>query len=167
MMKRRNLERRLACKSKSISYIKSPTSFSSRTNLSHQETLLKNTGLALYWAEGSKKVRHTVDLANSDPHMIAIFASFIRKIYQVEEKRLRVYLYCFEGSDTNELIKYWSKITHVPIEQFTKPYIKKRTSDLKNDKMPKGLIHLRYHDSRLHDLIIKDMELMINEMLGW
>ena len=48
---------------------------------------------------------------------------------------------------------YWHRITHIPVEQFTKPYIRKGNLNLSQRKLPYGLIHIRYNDKRLLELI--------------
>ena len=101
----------------------------------------------LYWAEGTKK-GDTVDFANSDPKMIKLFMRFLREICGVAESRIRVYLYAFDNQNIVALKRFWSKITHIPLAQFTKPYIRKTDGKTKNQKMPFGMIHIRYNDKR-------------------
>ncbi len=55
-----------------------------------------------------------------------------------------------------ELTNFWSKLTKIPIKQFTKPYIRE---DFKKEgirKMNYGLIHIRYADKKLL-ISIKDL----------
>lgn len=111
---------------------------------------LKAIGAMLYWGEGYKSVKGcSVDLANSDPEIILIFLKFLRKIYGVDEQRLRVLLYCYEDQDINELIRYWSEITKIPKNQFSKPYVRKDFNIDSKRKMKYGLVHIRYSDKKL------------------
>ncbi|MBU1045954.1 hypothetical protein KJ616_02430 [Patescibacteria group bacterium] len=107
----------------------------------------------LYWAEGAKpnaaKRSWTVDLANSDPRMIMLFLRFLRTICRVDKKRLRVFLYCYANQNIDSLKQYWHNITHIPLSQFTKPYVRKDFIQEKTGKMPHGLIHIRYNDKKL------------------
>lgn len=117
---------------------------------------MKGIGTMLYWCEGYKTEQSsTVDFANSDPHMIAVFVRFLRTVCGVNEARLRVYLYQYSNQDTDTLIRFWSRITGIPTTQFTKPYVRTGFREDKKDKMPHGLIHIRYHDKKLL-LLIKD-----------
>ena len=110
----------------------------------------------LYWAEGSKwEGGKIVDFANSDAAMIKVFLNFLRKICGVKESKLRVYLYCCANQNSKELINYWLKITSIPVKQFTKPYIRNDYKQNKIGKMKYGLIHIRYADKKLLDLIKK------------
>lgn len=98
-----------------------------------------------------------IDFANSDPNMVSLFLSFLREAYRIDEKKLRVYLYCYKDQKTNYLIKYWSRITKVPIKNFPKPYVR---DDFKQHgrKMQYGLVHIRYGDKKLLLEIMKSIE---------
>ncbi len=117
----------------------------------------------LYWGEGSKRAKYCVDLANSDPNIVILFTIFLRKIYRVDENKFRVLLYCYPPHDPGELIDYWSTLTHIPKSSFTKPYIRKK-SRLIHDKMPKGLVHIRYYDKRLLQLILREIKLLFEKL---
>ncbi|MEK6881506.1 MAG: hypothetical protein AABY22_17925, partial [Nanoarchaeota archaeon] len=45
------------------------------------------------------------DLANSNPNVISLFIKMLRQIYGVNEKRLRVYLYCYENQNPEDIIE--------------------------------------------------------------
>lgn len=140
-----------------IKFLKSPLSFTPKAILSQEEKILKTAGLMLYWGEGAKKNSHGIDFANSDPDMIVVFLKFLRTIYKIHESRLRVYLYSYNSLPTHKLIVYWSKLTKISPNQFTKPYIRSK-SELKHDKMQHGLIHIRYADIRLFNLIMDEIK---------
>lgn len=101
----------------------------------------------LYFGEGAKSGT-TVDFANSDPATLKIFINFLRKICRIDEKRLRLYLYCFSNQNPGELISFWSKTLDVRIRNFTKPYIRKVGENLRRT-MTRGVLHIRYSDKRL------------------
>jgi predicted DNA-binding protein YlxM (UPF0122 family) len=124
-------------------------------------------GTSLYWAEGFKgdETNKTVDFANSDPLMIQIFLNFLRSVYKPDEKKMRVYLYCYSDQNVTQLIGFWSKVTKISKAQFLKPYIR---TDFKVDgrKMKHGMIHVRYHDKKLL-LDIKSMIQSIMSKYAW
>ena len=110
---------------------------------------LKAIGVMLYWGEGYKSDKGSmVDFANSDPDMIIIFMGFLRDIYKVDESRLRILLYCYSNQDRESLINFWSKLTKIPSNQFSKPYVRKDFNN-KRREMKYGLIHIRYGDKKL------------------
>ena len=106
----------------------------------------------LYWGEGFKGNENskmgTLDFANSDPEMIAMYMKAFRDLYEFDEKKLRVLLYCYSNQNIPSLITFWSKLTNIPKEQFSKPYVK--TDSIVNARTMKyGLVHIRYNDKKL------------------
>jgi hypothetical protein len=153
--RKQEIKRRSARETNSFIYQRKPTSFKVKESLSPEEEILKTAGIMLYWAEGSKyKGESKIDFANSDPKMISLFMVFLRNICGVEETKLRVYTYCFVNQDINELLSFWSNLTNIPKEQFTKPYVRQEFKESKKDKMKYGLIHIRYNDKKLFLLIM-------------
>jgi transcriptional regulator len=68
--------------------------------LSERELLL--IGTALYWAEGYKRNRWTLQFSNSDPAMIKIAIKFFERVCKVPKKRN-------EGQRTNPSQHYFKK----------------------------------------------------------
>ena len=148
------IERRNRSEVRNLIYKNQKPSFKLKTSLSEEEKELKVSGAMLYWGEGSKwSGEKIVDFANSDIEMIKVFLNFLRIICGVKEKKLRVYLYCYANQNPQFLMKHWSKITNISIKQFTKPYVKKDYDKNKIGKMKYGLVHIRYADKKLLNLI--------------
>ncbi len=156
-MRRNGLVRRSFAEINKIRFKKKKPSFEKKVNLNSDEKELQAIGAMLYWGEGYKSDKGTgIDFANSDPEMISIFLKFLRNIYKLNENRLRILLYCYADQNVKELIYFWSKLTKIPIKQFTKPYVRK---DFRKDgirKMKHGLIHVRYSDKKLL-ISVKDL----------
>ncbi len=152
-MKKNGLSRRNSHESNIIKFNKKPLSFSVKENLLPEEKDLKLAGLMIYWAEGAKldlKGRNcTVDLANSNPIMIKVFLKFLREICRIDESKLRVFLYCYANQNIEEIKNFWHNITKVPLDQFSKPYIRNDFILEKSGKMKYGLAHIRYNDKKL------------------
>lgn len=70
---------------------------------------------ALYWGEGSKK---DFGLSNTDPDLIKVFINGLRKVFNVEEERLRISIRIFEDMDREECLNFWSKVVGVPKDKF-------------------------------------------------
>lgn len=96
------------------------------SKLSDRELLL--TGIAFYWAEGSKSFRNRrVEFCNSDPRMIKFLMLWLTKCLHVKLEDLR----CVVGinqmhKNREEIVKaYWSKVINIPLDQFRKTSFKK------------------------------------------
>ena len=151
-MARNGILRRTFKEANQICFANKPLTFSVKKRLSAKDRKLKMAGVLLYWAEGAKangKNGCTVDFANSNPEMVRIFVKFLRKICRVDEKKLRVYLYCYSDQDIENIKNYWYSLTNIPKSQFSKPYVKNDFLPEKSGKMKYGLVHIRYADKKL------------------
>jgi len=87
--------------------------------LSDRDLLI--AGLALYWGEGSKKTRR-VSFSNSDPKIIKFIIKILRKVFKIKKDRLSAYIGInrIHKDRVEEVEDYWSKITGISRNQFTK-----------------------------------------------
>ncbi len=151
-MRHHDLKRRTSREASATAFENKIASFSPRSIDKSSLSELRAILAMLYWGEGYKGTylyaEKTMDFANSDPTMIQVFINILRSLYQVDEKKFRVLLYCYSNQNVPDLIKFWSRLTKIPKVQFTKPYV--RTDSQKNVRAMKyGLIHVRYHDKKL------------------
>ncbi len=163
-MRRNNIQRRTPAETLKIKFAKSPLSYNQKHILTVPDEKLKIAGLMLYWGEGAKARYGIVDFANCDKKMVYIFLEMLRRIYRVDEKRLRLYLYCYNNQDVNKLIDYWTSKLNISKSQLTKPYVKNNFDITKTNKMPYGLIHVRYNDKRLQEQILKDIDIIASRI---
>jgi len=153
-MRKNGLKRRKSNESNLINFEKCKPSFRLRKINTENLRTLKAIGTMLYWGEGGKSEKaNIIDFANSDENMIILFLKFLRKICGVDENKLRIYAYLYSNQNINKNINFWSKITRIKKSQFTKPYIRNDFDENKKDKMPHGLIHIRYADKKLLRII--------------
>lgn len=109
----------------------------------------------LYLAEGSKTARGSLMFGNSDPSVVKIFFALLRECYKIDEFKFRCTVQCRSGQNTLDLEKFWSGVTEVPLKQFYKARIDKRTIG-KVLKKPdyKGVCRIDYFSSAV-DLELK------------
>ena len=158
-MRKHNIVRRTPAASNKLGFAKKPPTFKLKKVLNKNDKQLKLIGVAIYWAEGYKSEKAVcVDLANSDPDMIRVFMKFLRNVCGIDEKKLRVLLYCHDQQKIPELIAYWSRLTKISPKFFTKPYVPKRSSSSNHREMSYGLIHVRYYDKKLLQLLLSWIE---------
>ena len=153
LMRQHDIPRRKGSEQNFATYKIKPQ-FVPKRDLSDQEQRLRVAGTMLYLAEGAKRGT-TVDFTNSDPRLVVLFLTFLRKICGVAEERLRVHLYAYADQDVEQLKRFWSSITNIPIQQFIKPYVRALTPNVSRRKMSAGLVHICYSDGRLLQLIFK------------
>ena len=151
-LRRQQVPRKSAREQNKILFDKKPLSYHFKENLSLSERELLIAAVMLYYGEGAKN-GVTVDLANSDEKIAKLFIKFLRQVCCVDEKRLRLYLYCFADQDQMMLINYWSSQLKVEKKQFTKPYVRS-TLNRGARSMPHGVIHVRYSDKKLLEKIL-------------
>lgn len=117
-------------------------------------------GVALYWAEGSKK-DPSMSLTNSDPEMMTFFIEWLQEVWRIPKSRIK----CTVGINQahkeriREVERYWSKITKIPISQFNKSSLK-----LINNK--KEYRNFQNHNGTLAVRVLKGTNLNY-QTLGW
>lgn len=112
----------------------------------------------LYWGEGNK-TGYRVAFTNSDPVMIGTFLKLLRYSFPLHESKFRALVHIHEYHDETEIKNYWSKITNIPISQFTKSYLKPHTAKIIRDGYM-GTIRIAYADTR----IVDELKAVYNEL---
>ncbi|MDP3957773.1 MAG: hypothetical protein Q8Q10_04735 [bacterium] len=115
---------------------------------SKKEEALRLAGVMLYWAEGCKGWS-TVKFVNSDPSMIKLFLSFLRKICGIWEDRLKLLIHMYPDHNENELIDFWSRVTKVPRQNFYKSFIHSKKKGTYKKKSLYGTLCINYSDKKL------------------
>lgn len=91
-------------------------------------------GLMLYWGEGTKCRTDGLSVSNTDPSVIKFFIHWAERVFSVRIEKMRVHIQLYSDMNIKKEISYWSKITKIPTDQFTKPYIKQSSSKRINHK---------------------------------
>ena len=164
VMRRNGITRRRGSDQNYATY-KTKPQFQIKTCLTPNEERLRVAGVMLYMAEGAKTT-HLVDFTNSDPLLVGVFVKFLREICGVAESRLRVSLYAYANQNMEALNEFWSSITRIPTSQFTKPYVRALTANVRKREMPRGLAHIRYSDKRLLELLKRWGQEISQELSG-
>lgn len=101
---------------------------------------------AMYWCEGAKGLKTGVSFMNSDPDLMRKFLVFFRRSFDLNEAKFRPLLHLHEYHDSQLEIAFWSKITKIKPEQFSRPYLKPHTGK----RVREGYhvcLSLRYYDN--------------------
>lgn len=95
---------------------------------------LKLAGVLLYLCEGTKLRKdprykntyiYAIEFTNTNPQVISIFMRFLREILKIDPTKLRGQVFSYPDLDDRKLVKFWSHISAIPIEQFQKVIILK------------------------------------------
>jgi len=117
-------------------------------NIPKNKELYKLVCSILFWTEGGKSTDSYVYFTNSDPSMVALFVTLIRKSFLVQERKFRALVHIHEYHNEREIKKFWSNLTKIPISQFSKTYLKPHTHK-RIRKGYKGSIRIRYYDHKI------------------
>ena len=58
-----------------------------------------------------------------------MYLTWLRRFFRIDESRLRVKLYLHEGLNLEAAVDFWSQLTAIPFDLFTKPCPRRRRSD--------------------------------------
>jgi transcriptional regulator with XRE-family HTH domain len=130
--------------------------------LSDRELLL--VGAMLYAGEGDKR-GDTVKLANTDPRLILLHLAWLRRCFVIDERRFRMRLYLHEGLDLEASTAYWSGLTGIPPEQFTKPYRAVADATRRRAKHEHGCPAIVYADTALHRRVMGLVRAITSEVV--
>lgn len=128
-------------------------------SLTKQERFI--AGVALYWAEGFKnKHEHRLGFCNSDPQMILFYISWLQHCLNIPKEKLttRVTINIAHKDREKEIQSYWSSITGIPANHFTKTFYQ-------NTAWKKQFNSNDYYGVlRIH---VKESMEQLNKMKGW
>lgn len=121
----------------------------------------KITLSTIYLAEGSKSARGALMFGNSDPSIISLFMRLMRECYEIDETKFRITVQCRADQNTSALEKFWSNTTAIPLNQFYKTRLDKRTIGQKSKKIDyRGVCRIDYFSSFI-DLELKHIAQMM------
>lgn len=80
----------------------------------------------LYLGEGAKKSDVTA-MGNSDPLILRFFVKMMHRLYDVQQSEMKCELHLRADQNSSVLTKYWSETLGIPVSNFRKPSLDKRT----------------------------------------
>ena len=111
-------------------------------------------GVSMYLGEGGKTDR-SVQISNSDPKVIKCMVRWLRENCGVLEEKLRGSLYIHDNLDEKKAKRFWSKLTGIPLKQFTKTYIvKNNPKRLRKKKHIYGVFRVSVSNASMHRKIM-------------
>lgn len=108
-------------------------------------------GCMLYWAEGDR-ARNRVSFSNSDPEMVRLFVSFLRRYFAIQDDQIALAcnLYADHFERQTEIEEFWLATAEVPpkslrkstVNQYSKHSLRKRLNVL-----PYGTCRITVHST--------------------
>lgn len=121
--------------------------------LARERGSLYAAGCMLYWAEGAKR-RNTVKLTNADPEVLAFFARFLRREFDVPPEKMRVHCNLFADhlSRQHEIENFWLsrlRLRRAALQKSTVNVYSKYSQKKRVNKLPYGTCALMVHSTRI------------------
>ena len=114
----------------------------------------------LYLGDGFK-IEGRLGLGSSNPKILVTFITLIRKLYKVNERRLRSAIFARADQNEKELLNYWSKLLNIPKRQFHRTQIDQRTHYSTSFTNYKGVCSVVYADVGLQRRILAISNMML------
>jgi len=99
-------------------------------------------GVALYWAEGSKR-DNTFQFTNSDPEMVTFMVRWCTKYLAIPPQFIACNLYLHQPYAHEHCEEYWARTSGIPIENFRKTVYKPTNLGVKKRPNYKGCLRFR------------------------
>lgn len=106
-----------------------------------EESAFFQTGVALYWAEGSKK-SHSFQFINSDADMIKLMINWIEEFLKTPKENLSYRLYIHKPYAHENCEEYWSDVVGVSSSIFKKTIYKPTRHLHKKNPAYKGCLRI-------------------------
>jgi transcriptional regulator with XRE-family HTH domain len=121
--------------------------------LAHERGPRYAAGCMLYWAEGAKE-RNRVKITNSDPELLAFFATFLRTEFGVSPEQMRLYcnLFADHVARQREIEDYWLSRLDLPRSSLRTSIVNtfsRASKRTRIGKLPYGTSALYVHSTRI------------------
>lgn len=80
--------------------------------------------------------------------MVKMFVKLLRLSFPIDEKKLRAMVQIHEYHNDNAIKNFWSKVTTIPLSQFSRSYLKPHTKKRIRQGY-KGSVRIRYYDYKI------------------
>ncbi|MEX0918327.1 MAG: hypothetical protein WDZ93_04190 [Candidatus Paceibacterota bacterium] len=117
------------------------------TFFTHKLDPLFHTGVALYWAEGSKRVNQW-SFMNSDEEMILVMVKWLHRYGKINTNELFFRLYVHKPYAHENCEEWWAKKIGVRTNQFLKTVYKPTTLGVKKRPNYKGCLRIEVRKSK-------------------
>lgn len=121
--------------------------------------LTRREGLVMYWCEGDKSKEsrtYRVALTSSDVIMLKLFIRWLERYYEVKRDQIKLRLHLWPNVDEKLAREFWSSDLGMPVENFTKSWIKPRGKGKRVH--PHGICRASISSKKLLEKILSEIE---------
>lgn len=108
----------------------------------------------LYWAEGTKATRNGLNFVNTDPGLMSLYLTLLRKSYAIDERRIGARVHMHYYHKIREVRAFWSSTLGIPESQFGQIYVKKRSRKKRFRRNFMGICFVNYYDTKIREEIL-------------
>ena len=101
----------------------------------------------LYWTEGDKYKNASTSFVNTEPNLLLLYITLLRTCYNIDETKFSIRLRVHYYHSMKKVKNFWAELLNVPLNQFTKISIKKRSKIKRFRKNFAGICCIRYKDT--------------------
>lgn len=116
-----------------------------------------------YECEGGKSDFGVLEFTNSDPVLIKLFLLNLRKSFVLDERKFRVIMHLHSYHNEKQEQQFWSGVTSIPQNLFTKTFQKKESGINKKDGYH-GCVQIKYFDVSIKRTLLATKHILANKM---
>jgi hypothetical protein len=106
-----------------------------------------------------------LSISNTDPSIIKFFICWLTKNLSVPREKIKIQLHLYNDMDIRKEVQFWSKTLNIPLNHFSKPYIKKTSSIRINHKggFGHGTCSVSIGNARLSEKILMGIKAITDQ----
>lgn len=104
-----------------------------------------------------------MEFTNSDPILVKVFLSALRKSFDLDESKFRVAMHLHSYHKEKEEKVFWSEVTSIPESKFLKTF-KKQESGINKKEGYRGCVQIKYFDVNIKRTLLASKLLLANKM---
>jgi hypothetical protein len=116
-----------------------------------------------YECEGGKSNFGVVEFTNSDTVLVKLFLSALRQSFTLDESKFRVVMHLHSYHNEKDEKIFWSSVTSIPMEKFTKTF-QKQESGINKKAGYRGCVQIKYFDVSIKRTLLASKAILAKKM---
>jgi hypothetical protein len=114
----------------------------------------------MYWCEGDRSEEsrtYRAALTSSDPRILQLFVEWLEQYYGTKKVQMKVRLHLWPSSDEKLAKYFWSTKLEIPLQNFTKSWLKPRGRGVGKRIHPYGICRVSISSKELLHKIVSNI----------